>query len=466
MDANRPPLHGTRVLLVDDDQGFCEIVTRGLADHGYEVVWYTGAEQARKVLRKDHFDVAVVDIELGGPNGLELCTDILAVRPNLPVVVVTAFGSTDSAVGALRAGAYDFIVKPFGLEVLLRALERALSHRALHDEVHRLRQALAESTRFGELIGNSSAIKEVYDLLTRVSDSHATVLLTGESGTGKEVVARALHASGPRSAGPFVAVNCSALPETLLESELFGHARGAFTDARAEHPGLFTQASRGTLFLDEIGEMPLGLQPKILRALQQRTVRRVGGSAEIPFDVRLICATNRDLEQAVADRRFREDLYFRVNVVRIHLPPLRARGNDVLVLAQHFLDQFSAQTGRQFREITPAAAERLLAYPWPGNTRELQNCVERAVAIARSSEIGVEDLPERIRDYRGSHVLVASDDPSELASMEEVERRYIQRVFEAVGRNKTLAARILGFSRKTLYRKLGQYRIISEESKN
>jgi two-component system response regulator HydG len=283
------------------------------------------------------------------------------------------------------------------------------------------------------------------------------VLITGESGTGKEVVARALHRRGRRKNGPFVAVNCAALPETLLESELFGHARGAFTDARSARSGLFVQANGGTLFLDEITEMPLALQPKLLRALQERVVRPLGGEGEVPFDVRLVTATNRDLETAVEEGRFRGDLFFRVNVIHVPLPPLRARGGDILLLAQRFLGEYGARSSKQVTGLSPQAAERLLAYSWPGNVRELENCIERAIALAQHDHILPDDLPEKVRAYRRSHVLVASDDPAELVPLEEVERRYILRVMEAVGGNKSQAAQVLGLGRKTLYRKLEAY---------
>ncbi len=267
-------------------------------------------------------------------------------------------------------------------------------------------------------------------------------------------MARALHARSRRANGPLVALNCAAVPEALLESQLFGHVRGAFTDARESRSGLFEQASGGTLFLDEIGDMPLALQPKLLRALQERTVRAVGGAKEVPFDVRVVAATNRDLEEAIEERRFREDLYFRINVVQLELPPLRARGGDVLLLAQHFLTRFAERAGKNVVGIVPDAAERLISYVWPGNVRELQNCIERAVAMARYDHIAVDDLPEKIRTYRRSHVLVVSDDPSELVPMEVVERRYIERVLEAVQGNKSAAARVLGYERKRLYRKI------------
>jgi two-component system response regulator HydG len=357
----------------------------------------------------------------------------------------------------MRAGAYDFITKPFETDALTLALERAIQHHALRDEVKRLRRAVDASQEFDDMIGASPAMRRLRDLIERAAASEASVLIRGESGAGKELVAHALHRLGRRAGAAFVAVNCAAMPETLLESELFGHVRGAFTDAHAARPGLFARAHGGTLFLDEIGDLPAGLQPKLLRALQERTVRPVGGDAEVPVDVRLITATNRDLEAAIEERRFRDDLYFRINVIPIDVPPLRMRGNDVLLLAQHFVRDFAAQTGKRVMGLTSAAAEKLLAYAWPGNVRELRNAMERAVALTRFEQLTVEDLPERIRDYRSTQVLIASDDPAELPPLEEVERRYVLRVLEAASGNKALAARILGVDRKTLYRKLDRW---------
>jgi len=284
------------------------------------------------------------------------------------------------------------------------------------------------------------------------------VLVTGESGTGKELVARALHKRGRRSGGPFVAINCAAVPESLLESELFGHVRGAFTDACAARTGLFVQANGGTLLLDEIGELPLSLQPKLLRVLQERAVRPVGGDAEIPCDVRLVATTNRDLEAAVAEGTFREDLYFRINVIQIEMPPLRARGSDVLLLAQHFIERYAGGAGKRVVGLSPEAAERLLAHDWVGNVRELQNCMERAVALARSERVALEDLPEKLRRRHRSRVPVGADDPSALVPLEEAERRHILHVMETVQGNKTVAAQVLGLDRKTLRRKLERYR--------
>jgi two-component system response regulator HydG len=447
-----------RVLVVDDDASMCDMLVSDLGELGFEVEARTAAPAALDALVASQFDAVVADLNMPGMTGLELCERIVASRPDVPVIVITAFGSIQTAVAAIRSGAYDFVTKPLEVDALGLALERAIEHRRLSDEVRQLRQAVEQARRFGTLLGSSPAMRRVYELLDRVADSNASVLITGETGTGKELVARALHERGRRKAGPFVAVDCASLPEPLLESELFGHARGAFTDAHAARKGLFLQANGGVLFLDEIGELPLALQAKLLRALQTRVVRPVGANEEVPFDVNLIAATNRDLESAVEDDRFREDLYFRINVIHVEMPPLRARGGDVLLLAQHFVDRY-ARGGKRVTGLSPEAAERLLAYVWPGNVRELENCIERAIALTRHETIGLDDLPDKIRAFQRSHVLVAGDDPSELVPLEEVERRYILRVMEAVGGSRTLAARVLGIGRKTLYRKLEQYKI-------
>jgi two-component system response regulator HydG len=446
-----------RVLIVDDDRAMCEMVESALKRRGFGAAWKTSADEGLKLLGNEDFDVVVTDLNMQGTSGLELCQQVVANRPDVPVVVVTAFGSMETAIGAIRAGAYDFVTKPFEMEDLALTLERATQHRALREEVKRLRQAVSDRQRFNDMIGASSSMEKVYDLIGRVAETEATVLITGESGTGKELVARAVHNRSRRKDGPFVAINCAAMPESLLESELFGHTKGAFTDARNARAGLFVKASGGTIFLDEIGEMPPGMQAKLLRVLQERTVRPVGGDNEIPFDARILAATNRDLETEVAERKFREDLFYRINVVRIHSPPLRSRGSDVLLLAQAFLERFANLHRTNVKGLSSAAAERLLAYSWPGNVRELQNCIERAVALARFETLGVDDLPEKLRDYKPSRVLVESEDPAELLPMDEVERRYVLRVLQAVGGNKTLAAEVLGFDRRTLYRKLERY---------
>jgi two-component system response regulator HydG len=392
-------------------------------------------------------------------DGLSLIRRCRELDAGLPAIMITGHGDVSLAVEAMRSGAYDFITKPFEIDVLSIALERAIKHRELRHEVTRLRNLLDTARGMRELLGESPVMRELKELLGRVADSQASVLVTGESGTGKEVVARLLHQKGPRAGHPFVALNCAAMPEHLIESELFGHVKGAFTDARTDKVGLLVQANQGTLFLDEIGDMPLSLQPKLLRVLEERKVRPVGGGREVAFDVRLISATHRDLEDAIAQNQFREDLYFRLNVIQVALPALRARANDVLLLAQHFVNSFAEQTGKAVKGLSPEAAERLCSYAWPGNVRELRNAIERGVALTQHENLTVDDLPERIRAYKVSHVLVASQDPEELVNLAEVEKRYIARVLGAVGGNKSTAARILGIDRTTLYKKLQQYKL-------
>jgi len=432
----------------------CDILDAELRTRDFEATATTAAEDALRRLSEGDFDVVLTDINMQSMNGVELCRQIVESREHVPVVVMTAYGSMEAAVGAIRAGAYDFVTKPFEIDEISLTLDRALKHHALRDEVKRLRSVVADSQRFDDILGTSATMKKMYDLVARVAETETTALITGESGTGKELVAKAIHQRSPRRDGPFVAINCAAMPENLLESELFGHVKGAFTDARTARPGLFIKASKGTLLLDEIGEMPAGMQAKLLRALQERTVRPVGGDQEQPFDARIIAATNRDLEGEVEEKRFREDLFYRINVVRIHVPPLRSRGSDILLLAQSFLQRYQPNGQERVVGIKSAAADKLLSYSWPGNVRELQNCIERCVALAQFDHVGVDDLPERVRDFKSSRITIESNNPSELLPMDEVERRYIVRVLEAVGGNKTLAAQVLGFDRRTLYRKL------------
>lgn len=446
----------TTILIVEDDGSMATFLQKGLERRGFDVVTCGDAAAALETVAARDFDVIVTDLNMPGMSGVELCERVVVNRPDVPVLLITAFGSLDAAIAAIRAGAYDFIAKPFELDALVLALERAIQHKKLCEEVKRLRAAVSEANVAGHLLGESASMRRLDDLIARVADSDASVLVTGESGTGKELVARALHQRGRRAGGPFVALNCAAVPEALLESELFGHVRGSFTDARADRSGLFVQASGGTLLLDEIGEMPLGLQPKLLRALQERKVRPVGAAAEVDFDARIVAATNRDLEPMVDEGRFREDLFFRINVIHLEAPPLRARGNDTLLLAQRFLEQYAARAGKKIGTLSAEVARRLLAYPWPGNVRELQNCMERAVALARYDRLTVDDLPERIQNHRAP-VLPATDDPALLASLDEVERHHILRVMQAVGGNRSSAARILGLDRKTLQRKLELY---------
>jgi len=445
----------TKVFVVDDEKEMVDLVHLGLKKRGFNVVPLSSAAEALTALTEHDVDVVITDLNMKGMTGLELCQKIVADRPDIPVIVLTAFGSFETAVGAIRAGAYDFVTKPVEIEALAIAIRRAAEKRQLRGEVKRLREVVASTRGRGDLIGASPSMQQVYQLIEQVSATDATVLITGESGTGKEVVAREIHKRSRRKDGPFVAINCAAVPEALLESELFGHAKGAFTDAKASRQGLFQQAHGGTLFLDEIGEMALSLQPKLLRALQERKVRPVGSETEVPIDVRLVTATNRDLDEMVESKAFREDLYYRINVIHIPLPPLRARGGDVLMLAQHMLRQYAAVFEKKVVGLSPAAAERLMAYEWPGNVRELGNCLERAVALAHFEEIQVEDLPEKMRKSSSPRTTaLAGNEMPELLTLEEVERRHVLRVLEACHGNRTDAAKVLGLDRKTLYRKL------------
>jgi DNA-binding NtrC family response regulator len=443
-----------QVLVVDDDRDMCELIEADLQRRGLEVTWHVAAEPAFEALKTGTFDVVLTDLNMPGMDGIEFCHRIVENRPDIPVVVITAFGSLETAVAAIRAGAHDFVTKPIEMDMLALTIERALRHRALQEEVRVLSEAVERSRQFDDLLGSSRPMEALYDQMARVADSNATVLITGESGTGKELVARSLHARSGRRDGPFVAINCAALPEALLESELFGHRKGAFTDARTDRAGLFLQANGGTLLLDEIGDFPLALQAKLLRALEQGVMRPIGGDRDVSFDVRVLAATNHDLEAAVDEGRFRQDLFFRINVIQLEVPPLRSRGTDTLLLAQHFLKRFADSSGRNVTSISDAVAHKLLEYDWPGNVRELRNAIERAVVLTRHEKLTVEDLPERVRSYRSSKMFVGGDDPNELLPLEVVEQRYIRHVLRVVDGNKALASRVLGFDRKTLYRKL------------
>jgi len=446
----------------------CDVAAVSLRRHGFEVATQTSPQEAMSLLAQQEFDAVVTDLQMPGMSGLALCSHVVANRPDTPVIVLTAFGSLETAVAAIRAGAYDFVTKPFAMDVLRFALDRAVQHRSLKSEIARLRVAAAHARPFEGLLGDSTSMQKVYDLIERVSETDASVLITGESGTGKELVARALHARSARRDGPFIALNCAAVPANLLESELFGHVRGAFTDAKAARNGLFVDASGGVIFLDEIGDLPASLQPKLLRALQERRVRPVGGSGEISFDARIVAATNRDLELLVEERQFREDLFYRINVIHIPLPPLRSRGNDILLLAQHFIEHYATTFRKTVSGMSAAVAQRLLAFSWPGNVRELQNCVERAVALTRMSEIVVEDLPAKVQGGESGDTPPGDEatEPDGFLSLDELERRHILRAMDIYRGNRGSAADALGIDRKTLYRKLRAYGYPKEEDRS
>ena len=405
-------------------------------------------------------DVVLLDLE--HPNGIETCERITTEHHDLPVIVLTRRGTLEVAIRSMRAGAYDYLFHPLRVEAVAIAIDRAVLHRRMRRELRKLRRVVVGPAGFEGLVGSSPVMQELYDLLEQVADSEASVLICGETGVGKELVAGAIHRKSPRQKGPFIAINCAAVPESLLESELFGHVRGAFTGARSARKGLFAQASGGTLFLDEIGELPMALQPKLLRALQQRAARPVGGDREVAFDVRVIAATNLDLESAIEQKQFRRDLYFRLNVIQVDIPPLRVRGGDVLALARHFLRVAAARTRRPAESLSAEATRRLLEYAWPGNVRELENCMERTVALCRGPQVTLEMLPNRIRSHRSSHTVLTVEEPGELVSMSVIEERYIRKVLAAVGGRRGEAARILGFDRKTLYRKLLRYGIAKD----
>jgi two-component system response regulator AtoC len=447
-----------RLLVIDDDENVCALIRESLERSGWQVEWRLRGDEGIQLARQRLFELVLVDINLESMSGLELCQQLTQERPDTPVIVITAFGNMMSAVGALRAGASDFINKPMDMAALAHVIDRTVQHQALRKEVKRLQeQAVSSSRGPSALTGESPGMLALYSLIGRVADSDTTVLLSGESGTGKELVAQALHMQSQRAQMPFVAINCAAVPASLLEAELFGHARGAFTDAKATRMGLIQQANGGTLLLDEVGEMPLEMQAKLLRVLQERQVRPVGSNEDVAVNARIIAATNRHLETEVKEQRFREDLYYRLNVVQIEVPPLRSRGKDILLLAQHFVRKFAATTGKGVTGISSEAAKKLLEYDWPGNVRQLENSIERAVTLTRFAQITVEDLPERITRHEDSKLSGEEMYAEHVLTLEQLEQRYIEGALKAVGGNKTQAAKLLGVDRRTLYRKLERY---------
>jgi DNA-binding NtrC family response regulator len=445
------------LLVVEDDQAMRDMLRESLEEEGYAVEAVGGGRAGVERVRRGGIDLVVSDVKMPDLDGLDMLREIKAVSPSPHVITITAFGSIDTAIRAVKLGAFDYITKPFEVDQLLLSVEKALAERALRSEVIRLRAEVERSHRFDDIVGKSQAMREVFDLIRRLSGSAATVLVTGESGTGKELVAKSLHGSSPRKGKPFVPLNCAAIPDTLLESELFGHKRGAFTDARADRAGLFVEADGGTLFLDEIAELSPGMQAKLLRVLQEGEIRPLGASRAERVDVRVIAATNKDLEARLKTGAFREDLYYRLNVIHIHLPPLRERGEDVLALSDHFLSSCAARAGKQMRGLHDAAKKALLSYGWPGNVRELENIIERAVALSEGGVVRLEDLPAALRERRGGEPDTLQMALTQGLTLAEVEREFIQRVLTAEGGNKTRAAQRLGLDRKTLYRKLEEY---------
>jgi two-component system, NtrC family, response regulator AtoC len=439
------------VLVVDDDEEMRFLLEDQLREARYDVISAANGPEALDRLGSSRVDVLVTDNVMPGMKGVELLSEVRSREPEIPVVIITAFGSIEYAVDAMRAGAYHYVAKPFRMDQLLATVESAMRDRRMWHELASPPEAGASGA--GGLVGESPAIRKAIQLTLRAATVDTPVLLLGESGTGKELLARTLHAGGRRN-GPFIAVNCSAIPETLLESQLFGHRRGAFTDAREDHAGLFRQADGGTILLDEIGDMPAALQGKLLRVLQEKVVHPLGADATLAVDVRTVAATHRDLEALVRHGQFRQDLYYRLNVIVVRVPPLRERMEDLVPLVAHFLEKHGRRLGRPGCVVTPEAMDALRRHSWPGNVRELENTIERGLVLGRGNALGLEDLPPALRARPGAGAV-----PQSAASLAEMEREHILRTLRAAGGNRAAAARLLGVDRKTLYRKLKGYGI-------
>ena len=439
-----------RILIVDDETIVRDSLGAWFRQDGHRVDVAESGKEALRLVGTNRYDMAFLDIKMPGMDGLELQARLNAADAELSVVLMTAYASVETAVKAMKNGAYDYIVKPFDPDDLSMLVKRAAEHRSLRAENQRLKKSLESASATPLLLGSSPAMRHVVELVETVAASDSTVLVTGESGTGKEVVARAIHSASARRYNPMVVVNCGALPEGILESELFGHEAGAFTGARARHKGKFESAEGGTVFLDEIGEVSPKVQVELLRVLEEKVVTRLGGSAPVPVDFRTISATNRDLQAAVKEGRFREDLYWRLNVVHVHIPPLRERSEDVPVLARQFLEKFAQSMSRRPMTFAPDALDALASYPWPGNVRELQNAIERAVVVGRGDVVSAADLPLRVTQSPAAPGAA----PGSLA---EAERAHVQAVLDASGWNITRAARTLDVDRVTLYNKIKKY---------
>ncbi len=440
--------HAARILVVDDEQSMQEFLEIFLRREGYDVVTAGNVDTALALLEADEVDLLITDMQMPGKSGLDLILAARDVSPETIAIVVTAFGTTDSAIAAMKEGAYDYLTKPFKVDELRIVIEKALEKKVLAVENRRLRKELRSQIRDRNIIGHSRPMQEVFDLIAQVAETKTNVLVSGESGTGKELVARAIHEQGDRQGEPFIAINCGAIPENLLESELFGHARGSFTGAVQNKEGLFEAASGGTLFLDEIAELSPALQVKLLRALQEKTIRRVGDTVDRKVDVRIVSATNRRLEEEVAAGRFREDLYYRLNVIQLTLPPLRERSEDIPLLVQHFIRRYSEELGKRVDGMDAEAYEVLARYPFPGNVRELENLIERAVALSRGTTIGCDLLPAtvvQVRETRdAARISSTGVDLEKLVA--DYERTLLHEALRATGGVKKRAARLLGIS--------------------
>ena len=444
-----------KILVVDDDADMRGLLSDVLESDGYRVGTAESGEKALQALAEEQYDLVLTDLRMKGMLGTALLSEIKHRYPDTGVILMTAFGTVETAIEAMKGGAMDYLIKPVKTDDVLRTAGRAAREVQLRREVTHLRREVYKEYSFHQILGKSRPMQEVFELIRRVADSPSNLLITGESGTGKELVAKAIHYNSDRRDRPFVAVNSAAIPEQLLESELFGHMRGAFTDAKADRPGLFEEAQKGTLFLDEISELPLMLQAKLLRAIQEREIRRVGSTKSIPVDVRIIAATNLNLADEVKAKHFREDLYYRLNVIEIRLPPLRDRRDEIPLLVETFLHKCAKANRKPLQGISESSLALLIDYSWPGNVRELENIIERAVTLARGEKIMPEDLPATVQGSRGDR-RVLDDAAERTLPLQEVEWEYIKKILEKTGGNKYQAAQALGIDRKTLYRKLAE----------
>ena len=450
------------ILVADDDATHREVLRTLLEEWGYAVREAVDGEHAVALCRKQPFDLVLMDVRMPKKSGLEALKEIKVHNPAVPVLIMTAFSEVAAAVEAIKSGAYDYLTKPLDFEKLKVVLRNVFAHVGLIRENATLSRSLAATEAQTGMVGRSESMRALWEMVRTIAPTDATVLITGESGTGKELVAKAVHAASRRARGPFVAVNCAALTESLLASELFGHEKGAFTGADKKHEGHFLKADGGTIFLDEIGEMPLSMQVKLLRVIQEREVLSVGGNKAVPVDVRIIAATNRDLAKEVAAGTFRQDLYYRLNVVTLALPPLRERADDIPLLAQHFMARFADKNNKNIKGFTPGAMDRLVRYAWPGNVRELENVIERASILLLGEHISERELPERFAASQGDALTDALT--TDCPTLEDVERAVILKTLKRFGGNKTEAAKALGITRKTLHAKLSKYQSAQEDA--
>ncbi|PYM31802.1 MAG: Fis family transcriptional regulator [Candidatus Rokuibacteriota bacterium] len=449
-----------RVLVVDDERSMRDLLAIMLKQEGHDVAVVEGGAQAIETLSREVFDLIITDLRMREVDGLAVLRAAKEHSPETVVVVITAFASTETAVEAMKLGAYDYITKPFKMDEIKLVLANALERKRLRDENQALKRQLRSERRLDNFVGGSRQMLEIFETIRKTADSLSTVLVTGESGTGKELVARAVHAESPRRNGPFVSVNCGAIPETLMESELFGHVKGAFTGAVASTVGLFSAANGGTLFLDEVTEVPPSLQVKLLRVIQEREIRRVGDTKDVKVDVRLIAASNRDVAKAVQDGILREDLFYRLNVIPIHIPPLRERREDIPLLVAHFIKHRSAELGQSVRTVTPAALAILESYRWPGNIRELENVIERALVLGSGEVFDVDALPPDLRRPRDVLDIAVEIPESGLdleATLDQIEQRYIHLALARTGGVQTRAAELLRVSFRQLRYKLQKF---------